>query len=264
MLAFLGVYLDQQIMVTRSGLETVFYVSGISGLLLGAIYPLRYLNHALLRLLFAIVVVLVWRVSFFPIMVLAGFVSGYFEALFVSIGLYQVYPAFLLAIAVMNFMAVFLAGAFILLLVSLLWREDYRQHLRKGMAAAIALPLLLIAFAVSFSHPSDWHAIADTSAIDKKPLPAPSAPVMNPYWSALAEPGISLQQAVLFRAAAITYDLVPEGTRWSQVVKGTLEKEFIGTREISTAFCSKIHYRAFVVAQPYIRNQEAFEDLQDW
>ncbi len=262
-LVLLGVYFDQQASVTRSGLEAVFYVSGIAGLLLGAIHPLRHLSHPLLRLVFVVIVVLVWRISFFPVMVLAGFVSGYFEALFVSIGLYQVYPVFLLAIGAMNFVAVYLAGSVLWLLFAFVRHGDYRQYKTRGVAAAIALPLLLIALAVSFSHPSDWHAIADTRAIDEKPLPAPSTPVMNPYWTALAEPGISLRQAVLFRAAAVTYDLVPEGTRWSQVVKGTLEKEFINTREVSTAFCTKIHYRAFIVAQPFIRDRDAFAGLRD-
>ena len=115
---------------------------------------------------------------------------------------------------------------------------------------------------ISFTKPVDWHTIPDTSFIDNKPLPIPSLPEMNPYSVAFESNKLSLSHQVLFKAAAITYDWVPEDTEWSQVVKGVLEKEFLTTKNVSTSFCSKIHYRAFLTAHPFIKNQ-SIDDLDD-
>lgn len=262
-LVFFGVYLDQRQGLASSQLFFAFHVSGIVGVCLSAYLFLRRMRASWQRVLLVVLTVLIWRISYFPIMVLAGFMAGLGEYLLGLIGWRQVYPVFLVGIAFMNFIAIAILGLLLIALARIAGEQKRVKTLFDGVLASVSLPLAVIAIAVSFSQPSDWHALPDTSFLDTKPLPNPVLPEFNPYWLALDEPGLGWNQKILFAAAAMTYDLVPDETHWSQVVKGTLEKEFVTTKRVSTAFCTKIHYRAFMTAQPFILSNERFSELGD-
>ncbi len=262
-LIFLGLVIDQLDSLDQRVLFVSFHLSGIIGLCLATYFVFKQIDIVWLRALFAIVVFLLWRISYFPIMVLAGYFGGLGESVAHYFGLYQVYPAFLLSIAVMNFIVVALAGLAVLAIFYKYVQLHKPTLIYRSIFTSITLPLVVIALAVSFSHPSDWHALPDTALIDKKPLPSPALPEINPYWTALEKDGISWQQQILFAAAAITYDNIPENTQWSQVVRGTLEKDFVTTPVITTAFCTRIHYRAFMTAHPYLKDKNKFQRLQE-
>lgn len=262
-LIFLGLIIDHLDALDQRILFVSFHLSGIIGLCLATYFVFKQIDIVWLRALFAIVVFLLWRISYFPIMVLAGYFGGLGESVAQYLGLYQVYPAFLLSIAAMNFIVVALAGFAVLVIFYKYVQRQKPTLIYRGLFTSITLPLIVIVLAVSFSHPSDWHALPDTALIDKKPLPSPALPEMNPYWTALEKDGISWQQQILFAAAAITYDNIPENTQWSQVVRGTLEKDFVTTPVITTAFCTRIHYRAFMTAHPYLKDKNKFRSLKE-
>lgn len=257
-----GVVLDRLAGLDNRVLFVSFHVSGIVGLCLGALLVFKRCSHFWVRIACVIAVILIWRVSYFPIMVIGGFMASVGEYAMSTLGVYQVYPIFVLSVALLNFVAATIA-AYVVAVIFGQFAAHKEALIFRGALMSVALPLLVIAAAVSFSHPSDWHSVPDTSFIDTKPLPSPTLPNVNPYWAALEEKQINWQQRILFAAAAITYDYVPENARWSTVVRGVLENEFVSTTEVTTAFCTKIHYRAFITAHPYIMDAPLFEQLVD-
>lgn len=253
-----GLWLDTQVALSENLLQIVFYTSSLAGILWVLVLLLAGLRARWQQVLAVCLAYLVWRVAYFPALVLAGYAAGWWEALHLHlIGSSSIYPAFLVTMAVLNAGAMGVAGW---ILLRLLRVKPLQLGWANGSALFSSLLLGMLAVTVAFSHPLDWHSIPDTSAIDDKPLPSPALPMINPYETAAQETGLNWRQRTLFTAAALTYDLVPENTQWSRVVKGTMEQEFMGTRDTSTAFCTKIHYRAFRAAQPLVNGQQRIVD----
>lgn len=263
LLVVLGLVLDNLPSLNNDLLFISFHISGMIGLFLAAYIIIKKIDNLWLRAAFCVLVLMVWRISYFPVMVIGGYFAALGESVTNYISLTQLYPIFLISIALLNYIAVIIAGGVFLMMFYKISHQHNNKLISHSVLTSISLPLVILAIAVSFSHPSDWHALPDTSYIDRKPLPAPSLPEINPYWTALDGDNLLWQQRILFSAAAITYDMVPENTRWSHVVKGTLEKEFITTKQITTAFCTKIHYRAFITAHPFLKDKEKFNTLSN-
>lgn len=270
-LIIIGLWLDMQQTLTQEQLKFSFYTSAIFGLLVTNVFFLLRYKSLLKKLIIIIVALIVWRISYFPIMVLAGFLATLGEAFTITLfNKSVVYPFLLLSIALINAFSMLIAGSFLFLLLNINQKEKPLQQSKlsslifvsqASIVTAISVPLAVLAIGVSFTQPADWHAIPDTSILDDKPLPTASLPEINPYATAFEKQGLSWKHLVLFKAAEITYNLIPENTRWSQIVKGTLEKEFIETTEVSTAFCTKVHLRAFMTAQPFLNGNKSIHDL---
>lgn len=256
-----GFWLDVQTELSENRLRVAFHVSSIAGVLFMLMSLLAGLRMRWQQVLAVCLAYTIWRVAYFPALVLAGYAAGWWEALHLSLtGNSSIYPAFLVVMAGLNVLAMGFGGW---VLLRVLRVRPVQLGWKNGSLAFSSLLLGVLAVTVAFSHPMDWHSIPDTSAIDDKPLPSPALPEINPYETAAQEMGLNWRQRTLFRAAALTYDLVPTNTQWSRVVKGTMEQEFIGTRDTSTAFCTKIHYRAFRVAQPFVNGQQHTSALKD-
>ena len=254
----IGLWLDARVALSENVLQIVFYSSSLVGVGFALVSLLAGLRTRWQQVLVVCLAYLVWRVAYFPVLVLAGYAAGWWEALHLHwIGSSSIYPAFLVAMAVLNAWAMGVAGW---ILLRLLRVKPLQLGWANGLALFSSSLLGMLAVTVAFSHPLDWHSIPDTSAIDDKPLPSPALPMMNPYETAAQETGLNWRQRTLFTAAALTYDLVPENTQWSRVVKGTMEQEFMGTSDTTTAFCTKIHYRAFRAAQPLVNGQQRIVD----
>ena len=275
-LLLIGLWLDQTTALSQNQLVYAFYLSGIAGLLPVIVHYI-FKNHnegsggLWKNSLLALLALLVWRIAYFPIMVLAGYFATLGESLTLSVlDTSVVYPFLLLSVALMNAFSLLVAAMILYLVFALFSSKTNNNHQSKinqwGLFSSVPLlsvsiPLAVLAIGVSFTQPADWHAIPDTTFLDDKPLPAASLPEINPYSTALEKQGLSWQHKVLFKSAEITYDLIPENTKWSQVVKGTLESEFVKTKVISTAFCTKVHLRAFMTAQPFLNGQQNIELL---
>ena len=292
-LIIFGFALDIKPSLTQAQLETAFYISGIFGLLTVNVFFILKKNRLWKSIVMIALSLIVWRIAYFPVLVLAGYLATLGES--IAITLFDksvVYPFLLLSIALMNAFSMLIAGSFLYQLFNR--KRDQIEKQFEGsklgssklstsklstsklstsklstfgftslnsITAIISIPLVVLAIGVSFTQPADWHAIPDTSILDDKPLPTASLPEINPYAIAFEKQGLSWKHQVLFKAAEITYDLIPDDTRWSQIVKGTLEKEFIETTDISTAFCTKVHLRAFMTAQPFLNGKKSIDDL---
>ncbi|MCK5811172.1 MAG: hypothetical protein KAH00_08775 [Cocleimonas sp.] len=255
-----GFYLDNKTELSQVLLEQSFYGAGMTGLVLTGLFFMLKRPTLWRTSLYLILAFIIWRVAFFPIMVLAGFLATWGE--YITIQFFNqsiVYPFLLLSVAIMNAAALWIVEG----IIRLNNTPQQSSHWSRASRLALVLPLGVLAILVSFIKPMDWHTISDTSFIDTKPLPKASLPEMNPYEAALENDHLSLSHTVLFKAAAITYDWIPERTQWSQIVKGTLEKEFVTTHNVSTSFCSKIHYRAFMTAHSFIKRQ-SIQELSNW
>ena len=282
-LIIFGFTLDIKPSLTQAQLETAFYISGIFGLLTVNVFFILNKNKLWKSIAMIALSLIVWRIAYFPVLVLAGYLATLGES--IAITLFDksvVYPFLLLSIALMNAFSMLIAGSFLYQLfnrkrdqiekqlegsklstskLSTSKLSTFRFTSLNSITAIISIPLVVLAIGVSFTQPADWHAIPDTSILDDKPLPTASLPEINPYAIAFEKQGLSWKHQVLFKAAEITYDLIPDDTRWSQIVKGTLEKEFIETTDISTAFCTKVHLRAFMTAQPFLNGKKSIDDL---
>lgn len=266
-----GFSLDTNTELTQGQLIYAFYTSGVFGLLPVALLFIFRNNSLWKKILIILLALLVWRIAYFPVMVLAGYLATLGESVSIMLlGKSVVYPFLLLSVALMNAFSLLIAGMLLQLLFILFTPKDVKQqnndntHIKVWSSLSLislTLPLAVLAIGVSFTQPADWHAIPDTSYIDDKPLPKANLPEINPYSTALEQKGLSWQHKVLFKAAEVTYDLIPENTQWSQVVKGTLESEFVNTKEVSTAFCTKVHLRAFMTAQPFLNGKESISNI---
>jgi len=265
-IASLGFWLDGKETLSQNQLIYAFYISGITGLLPTLLFFMLKSKVIWKNSLLSLLALLLWRITYFPIMVLAGYLATLGESLTLTLfDISVVYPFLLLSVALMNAFSL-LVAATVLFLVFLLFSSSPKNNevINKWSSLSlisISAPLAVLAIGVSFTQPADWHAIPDTTYLDGKPLPAASLPEINPYSTALDKQGLSWQHKVLFKSAQITYDLIPNNTQWSQVVKGTLESEFVKTKVISTAFCTKVHLRAFMTAQPYLNGKKSINNL---
>jgi len=252
-----GLWLDQQQTLSQLPLMIAFYSAGFSGLLTMSLYLRPRFPLFWQQLLLIILAYSVWRIAYFPVLVLAGYIATVGEAISLRIvGYSVVYPFFLVSMVLMNAVSFWLASQLLKWFVKPTIGHITRQEQTLFISA---IPLALLALTISFTQPADWHVIPDTSFIDDKPLPKPVLPEMNPYYTALDDKTLNWRQRTLFYASAITYDWIPENTRWSQIVRGTLEYEFVRTKNVSTAFCVKVHYRAFIVAHPFLNTSMALE-----
>ncbi|MCF6190248.1 MAG: hypothetical protein L3J51_07210 [Cocleimonas sp.] len=265
-ITLIGFWLDGKETLSQNQIIYAFYLSAIAGLLPTLLF-FMFKNKAIWKnILLSLLALLLWRITYFPIMVLAGYLATLGESLALTLfDMSVVYPFLLLSVALMNALSL-LVAATVLFLVFLLFRSGEKNNriINKWSSLSlisISIPLAVLAIGVSFTQPADWHAIPDTTYLDDKPLPAASLPEINPYSTALDKQGLSWQHKVLFKSAEITYDLIPNNTQWSQVVKGTLESEFVKTKVISTAFCTKVHLRAFMTAQPYLNGKKSINNL---
>ncbi len=265
-ITLIGFWLDGKETLSQNQIIYAFYLSAIACLLPTLLF-FMFKNKAIWKnILLSLLALLLCRITYFPIMVLAGYLATLGESLALTLfDMSVVYPFLLLSVALMNALSL-LVAATVLFLVFLLFRSGEKNNriINKWSSLSlisISIPLAVLAIGVSFTQPADWHAIPDTTYLDDKPLPAASLPEINPYSTALDKQGLSWQHKVLFKSAEITYDLIPNNTQWSQVVKGTLESEFVKTKVISTAFCTKVHLRAFMTAQPYLNGKKSINNL---
>ncbi len=238
-LAAAGVWLDGRPVLEQGALFAAFQLASLAGVVwaVAALYP--HVSGTALRLLLILGAAVVWRVSYFPIMVFAGWVATLGEWAALAAGLpVVIYPTFLLAMAAMHSAAV-LAGGWMVL------RRRWRW-------APVLIPALAIAVMVSFTAREDLTWLPDHSITIAQPVPALRPPLRNPYFEALASRDYNVAEQVLVFASGAMYALIPR-TPWSTAVKSVLEHAFRAQPEASSAERVREHYLAFRAAQPLIR-----------
>jgi hypothetical protein len=234
---------------------------GLAGCALGWCVRARLDPLALRQTLAAIAALVAWRLAYFPLMVICGWLASIGEWLaYAATGRSVVYPTFVLLIFALNFAIAWIAAAAVGVprpappsfrprrLASLL-REPPRLVLF-GVGVA-ALP---VAAMVSFSTPSDRVWFGDRPWPEARLLPAIHDPERNPYTIILREHELGLASKVLAFNALVTYPLVPEGP-WGSAMKGTLEALALAKPVATSRDRIDEHYLAYLAAHARLHGE---------
>lgn len=190
------------------------------------------------RLLMIPLALLVWRVTYFPLMVFSGHVVSISEWIHAFVGLpIWIYGIFLLVIALLHTGVSFLFGQLL-------------APFHPGVYAALPA-LFLLASAVSFAKPEDLRWSPDRFSSLDDPVPPPVAPGRNPYFPRLLGPGYLPHQRIVLLAAGLTYETIPPSP-WGRTVKSVLEVLFDEQPRASAATRIRDHYLAYASAHPLI------------
>lgn len=240
-IALFGVYLDSLVAVSALNLHQIFLVTSIvtaAGVLTGyynckASYPER--------IIVCIATVIVWRISFFPLLVLAGCITSWANAATNALSISAVvYPVFLVSFALL------FAGA--------VWWAIHVLRTKRLIASVAAVCLATLATIVSFIAPADfkWPLLRSSTNLT---LAAPIvAPGMNPYPLILSKAQLNWRQQLLMRIGSLTYQSLPErGAPWALSVKGSLEHLLRNASGYRSELFLVDHYRAFSAAHPKLR-----------
>lgn len=239
-LAGAGLWLDTRTVLEQATIFVAFQAASLAGTLLAAVYLCYSVEGFGKRLLVLLCAAIVWRVSFFPIMVFAGWVATLGEWLLVNTGLVPVviYPTFLIAMAAMHWGAVMLGGVMVLQ--------------KKSLWAPPLLMAFVVAVMVSMTAREDLTPLPDYSLAIGQSVPAVKAPQGNPYFEVLGRLDYGWPERVLIFASGAMYDMIPR-TPWSTAVKSVLEHAFRDQPKASSAQRVREHYLAFRAAHPLIR-----------
>ena len=190
------------------------------------------------RLLMIPLALVVWRVTYFPLMVFSGHVVSISEWIHAFVGIpIWIYGVFLLVIALLHTVVSFLFGQLLAPLHPLVY---------------VVLPALFaLASAVSFAKPEDLRWSPDRFAGLDDPVPPPVAPGRNPYFPRLLGPGYLPHQRIVLIAAGLTYETIPPSP-WGRTVKSVLEVLFDEKPRASAAQRIRDHYLAYASAHPLI------------
>lgn len=243
-----GVWFDQVPVLNQPHLFATFQVISLTGIAWGILISLDWFAQGLAsqakKIILLLAALVVWRISYFPIMVFAGWVATLGERLtFAMSGIISltivIYPIFFITMLLMFAGATFALGAII-----------YMQY-KKWMI--ITVPAFVMAAMVSFSKPSDIGWLPDTHVNVSEPLPVAMLPIENPYLHLLSKPEYPLQKKILLFAAGSIYVFVPHSP-WAGTVKGTLEDLFRKNPNGSTSIRILDHYESYHVAHKLIRS----------
>ena len=215
------------------------HLASLGGVLLGLLANwLLVFDATWQRLLMLPLALLIWRVTYFPLMVFAGHVVSISEWLHAFVGLpIWIYGVFLLVIALLHTAVSFLFGQLLAPIHPIVY---------------VALPLVfLLASAVSFAKPEDLRWSPDRFATLDDPVPPPVAPGRNPYFPRLLGPGYLPHQRIVLLAAGLTYETIPPSP-WGRTVKSVLEVLFDAQPHASAATRIRDHYLSYASAHPLI------------
>ncbi len=190
------------------------------------------------RLFFLFLLFFIFRIAYFPVMVLSATVACYSEwllLLFLPNCPVRVFPAFLIS-TVLMFAAIALSVSFAL----------------QGKRSAWFLVIILLApmTLISLSSHQDLLLFPDQYASEIKPLPEVRFPNQNPYWDGLEDDSLNPAQKLLALAGALLYPLIPSSP-WATAAKGILEHAYRSNPSGSSAERLKDHYAAFISAHRY-------------
>ncbi len=239
---FAGRWLDQMKILNQTALFVVFQIVSLGGAATTLLWWLGQTQTPLQQGLVVVAALLAWRVSYFPIMVFAGWIATLVERLSLSFKTVPIaiYPIYLLFMALLNGVAVLAAGA----IATLEW----------NFLLPVTLPAFAIATMISFIAPIDFKLLPDTEVRFNEPLPPSALPKSNAYLSALKSGQYSLRSRLLLFAGGSVYQLIPHSP-WSATVKGTLEELTRKQPSGSATLRVREHYFAYHCAHHLIGRQ---------
>jgi hypothetical protein len=232
-----GVVIDRR-PYSQSGVWTAIQAASLGGVALATSWTLPALDGTLARIALVLVVLVVWRLTYFPLMVFSGHVASVVEWVLALLRLpIVVYGVFLVSIGTLHTLVALGAAQIV-------------DPFHPLVYAAIA-GVLLMATSVSLAKPADLKLLPDDFRTLAEPAPPPVAPTRNPYFSCLVGPGYLPHQRVVLLAAGLTYETIPPSP-WGRTVKAVLEVLFNERPRASAAQRILDHYLAYRSAHPLI------------
>lgn len=229
-----GLLLDAARPLPQAELWTALQLASLAGGALGALALGPRLGVRAAAGALALMALLAWRVSYFPIMVFSGHVASIAEWLELLVGLpVVVYPVFLLCVLALHTVAG--AGA------AFLVRPPSR------LAYAVVVPAFAVATAVSFSNATDLALLPDRARQLAAPVPPAVGERANPYLPVLGSPAYAPHVNLMLLAAGLTYETIPPSP-WATTVKAVLEDQFNRKPVASTQDRVVEHYLAYHAA----------------
>ena len=238
-----GLYLNGKSELSIIDLYVAFYATSLAGLAFGVWPFVSTAAGSRWRAITLIAGAIVWRVAYFPVFVLAGWIATWVDWLSYSTNLpvAGIYPVFLLASFTMH-LAV--ASFSVLIVLQRLW-----ALLIPGV------PLLALAILVSFNRPADFRILPDYTIAREPAPPSPVVPRDNVYAGLLSGGQYNPAQQVLLYSGLILYELIPAAP-WSSTVKHVIAQGVLDNPSGSTADRVYEHYLAYLVAQPCLRRDD--------
>lgn len=232
-----GIAIDRR-PYSQARLWTAIHVASLGGVALATAYTLPSFDTIAQRIALVLVVLVVWRLTYFPLMVFSGHVASITEWVLAFLRLpIVVYGVFLVSIATLHALVALGAAQIV-----------GPSH---PLVYAAIVPVLLLASAVSFTKPADLHVLPDRFRALAEAAPPPVAPTQNPYFSRLVGPGYLPHQRVVLLAAGLTYETIPPSP-WGRTVKAVLEVLFNEKPRASTAQRILDHYLSYASAHDLI------------
>lgn len=223
----------------QTTLWRAIHIASLGGVLLGLLANwLLVFDATWQRLLMIPLALVVWRITYFPLMVFSGHVVSISEWIHAFVGIpILIYGVFLLVIGILHTIVSFLFGQLLAPIHPLVY--------------AVLPVLVVLACAVSFAKPEDLRWSPDRFSSLSDPVPPPVAPGRNPYFPRLIGPGYLPHQRIVLLAAGLTYETIPPSP-WGRTVKSVLEVLFDEKPRASTATRIRDHYLAYASAHPLI------------
>ena len=244
----IGLMIDGSRELTQPDLFWAFHIVSLMGI--GTFLGFIWMTHRSwkIKIGYCILSFFVWRITYFPHLVFAGFITTLVEASYTLItpktGL--IYPIFLISLWILHGMCLGLLNI-IIHPISTQRTWVAKISLPRWIIISLGLPALLVATLVSFSTPDDIHIFPDYPWHISKPLPPAGIPNKNPYLPKFEQAHRSVPSRVLLLCAGITYEFIPHSP-WAYDVKGTLSELVQKRPYASTTERLEEHYLAYLVA----------------
>jgi len=238
-----GLYLDGKQNLSITDLYVAFYVTSLAGAAFG-IWPFIFAAWGpRARFAALIAAIILWRIAYFPVFVLAGWVATWFDwfAYAADLSVAAIYPVFLFAIFAMHLTV---ASVSLLMVLRRVW-----------LLLIPGIPLLVLAILVSFNRPADIRVLPDRAITREPEIPSRTLPQGNVYAGLLTGGEYNLAQQVLLYSGLILYELIPAAP-WSSTVKHIIAQGVLENPSGSTADRIYEHYLAYLIAQPCVRRGE--------
>ncbi len=238
-----GLYLDAMAEPRIADLFVAFHVASLTGAA-SAVWPfLSATRESRSRVLALTAGFILWRIAYFPVFVISGWVATWFDwsSYAAQLPVTGIYFVFLPAIFALHF---------VITLVTMLVVMR-----RKWLLLIPGFPMLVLAMLVSFNQPVDLNLLPDRTISREPRFSSQPLPQGNVYGLLLEGGKSNPAQYALLYSGLILYELIPSAP-WSSTVKQVIAQGALENPNGSTADRVYEHYVAFLFAQPCVRRTE--------
>ena len=239
--ALIGLVLDQQHGTSLAAFSYAYSLTSAGSVIAILVFVLLRTRNWLKVVTLILMGAVIWRISFFPIMVIAGYLTTLIENLFAAFSIQLViFPVLLLNVMLLHAVS---------LLIGVLIVQGSMSRVKRLLLLFVALPLALLASVVSFINDRDWTLTPFSLDSNVTIATTVSLPTTSPYPALLQDDKYDWRQRTLLYTGLVTYYLVPTGGAWTPYVQGTLEQDLRNGGEFGGRYFTLSHLNAYWLAK---------------